>query len=813
MSPDFTMNAHTLTVLEYDALISSVCEYAQSSGGIALLRRLHPNAELEAILAKRPLYQDLIDLRNHPLELPGLRTEELDELLRQVAPEGAVLDGPELVSCLTLLDVSAEVVAFASQRDCQPYQTMQALLAPLDPCNELRQLFNRSLDRDGSILDSASEKLRSLRREAASLEARIQRHLDQMVRSNELDSTLQDHFVTTRNGRYVIPVKRDAKSSIPGIVHDLSNTGQTLFVEPVETLGWGNDLVRTRSEERDEIIRILTDLSARLRSRLDTIMQNQRILAELDAAAAIARWSALNNCELVTFGRHFKLENARHPLLQQQFRRENQGRKVIPLNLDIPNGTKAIAITGSNTGGKTVVLKTVGLLCLAAQSGLPIPAGSGSTLTIFDDVLADIGDEQSLSANLSTFSAHIKNVAEIMQESQHGRKLVLLDEIGGGTDPVEGGAIACGIIGNLAKRNALTIATTHLALVKNFVHAQSNMLNASVRFDVKTLRPEYVLEVGMPGASHAILIAQRLGLPNAVIADAKKMLTEDQRKLEEILTHLEADQRRIATHADKIAGTEAELTAKRDALAAELDSLRSQRRQMLQEAHQQAESLVTNTRREMENLIRGIREQAKNPAPQKPTSASAVPDYSDVRKAIAEKERKLKAGLKIHAEKQKSPLSPQELAVGLRVWVEKMQAHGIIESISARGNKTNVAINGITVTLNASELEHNRDGIDKDPEEPVIKIFRPRTAAPSQVEINLIGMRVEDALNELGPFIDRSVLLRMPELRIVHGFGTGRLRNGIHQWLRNNPSVKSFHLGRDGKEPGGGGCTIVTLNI
>ncbi len=802
------MNTHTLTVLEYDALLASVCEQAQSTGGIALLQRLHPSNDLEVILSKRSLYQDLIDVRNHPLELPGLRTEELGELLRQVAPEGAVLDGPELVSCLSLLDVTAAVVDFAAQRDCQPFKTMLVLLAPLDPCNDLRQIFTRSLDRDGSVLDSASEKLRTLRREAASLEARIQRHLDQMVRSNDLDSTLQDHFVTTRNGRYVIPVKKDAKAAIPGIVHDLSNTGQTLFVEPVETLGWGNDLVRTRSEERDEIIRILTDLSARLRSRLGTIMENQRILAELDAAAAIARWAGLNNCELVSFGRHFKLENARHPLLQQQFRRENKGRKVIPLNLEIPNGTKTIAITGSNTGGKTVVLKTVGLLCLAAQSGLPIPAGSGTTLTIFDDVLADIGDEQSISANLSTFSAHMKNVADILKETRYGRKLVLLDEIGGGTDPVEGGAIACGIIGNLAKCNTLTIATTHLALVKNFVHAQTNMINASVRFDVKTLSPEYILDVGMPGASHALLIAQRLGLPDAVIADAKKMLTEDQRKLEEILTRMEADQRRIANHASKIAGTESELTAKRDALAAELDTLRTQRRQLLKEAHQQAEALVANTRREMENLIRDIREQAKKGKAQE----TQEPDYEAIRKAIAAKERKLKAGLKIHAEKQKHPLTPEELAVGLRVWVEKIQDHGIIESISAKGNKVVVSINGIAVTLNANELERNRDGIDKAPDEPVIKVFRPRTTAESHAEINLIGMRVEDALNELEPFIDRSVLLHMPELRIVHGFGTGRLRNGIHQWLRNNPSVKSFHLGQDGKDPGGGGCTIVTLN-
>ncbi len=798
---------HTLSVLEFSGLIESICEEAQSTTGAAIIRSLQPSNDIDVITRNRSLYADMIAMCNKPLEPPSLRADDIGDILRHVAPEGAVIDGTELIACLSLLDTAAELKAFAASKDAQPFETFQSAVAAIDSCDALRAVLTRSIDRDGSVLDSASDKLRTLRREAAALEFRIQRHLEQMVRSSDNDSALQDHFVTTRNGRYVIPVKRDAKNSLPGIVHDLSNSGQTLFVEPSETLGWGNDLVRTRAEEHDEIIRILTDLSARLRSQLPAITNDQRVLAQLDAAHAIARWAGRNNAELPEFGHHFHLENARHPLLQLQFRKEGKGRTVVPLNLDIPDNIKTIAITGSNTGGKTVVLKTAGLLTLAAQSGLPVTAGPGSKFKIFDNILADIGDEQSIQADLSTFSAHIVNISGIIKNCVNGKSLVLLDELGGGTDPSEGSAIACGIIEALAKRNTVCIVTTHLALVKNYVHSRGDMLNASVRFDVKTLRPEYILDVGRPGASHALLIARRLGLPEYVLATAKRMLSEDQIKLEQVLTKMEADQRKLAGHASRMEGAENEILKKRDDLKKELDELRAQRRKMLEDAHRQAEALVNNTRRDMENLVRELRESAGKANGSQPTPE----ELAAIRAAIAEKERKIQAGLKIHSSKPKQPLANEELTVGRRVWVEKMHAHGVIESISAKGSNATVSINGLQVTLKTAELEKNRDGMDSLPQETVVKITRPRSTVSLSSELNLIGMRAADAIDALSEFIDRAVLQRMPELRIVHGFGTGRLRLAIHEWLRTCPSVKDYRLGTE-KEPGAGGCTIVHLN-
>ena len=801
------MNEHSIRLLEFDKLLEAVTRQAQSEAGARLVRELRPLNDVERIERRRTLYCDMIALRNQPLDFPSLQVEDIGETLRQAAPQGAVVDGVQLVGVLRVLETMHNVRVCVSGKEYQAFVELQRLCKDLDDAPELRQRLQRSLDADGSVLDSASENLRALRRQLGLLETRIQRHLESMVKSGA-DDTLQERFVTVRDGRYVIPIKRDARRNMPGIVHDMSNSGQTLFIEPMETHELGNELAQTRLDERAEVIRILGELSEGVRRHLLSIREGCGILAALDAACAIARWGGINNCEMPVFGKCMKLENARHPLLQMQFREENRGRKVVPLDLEVPRGVRCIAITGSNTGGKTVVLRTVGLLCLMAQSGLPVPAGPGSIFPIYDNVFADIGDEQSIQANLSTFSAHVKNISDILQECRRCRSLVLLDEIGGGTDPVEGGAIACGIIGTLADMNAFSLITTHLALVKNYVHSRGDMLNASVRFNVKSLAPEYILDVGRPGASHAMLIAKRLGMPKEVLELSQQMLSQDQVKLEEVLSRMEQDQHRLAAHANRMAAKENELTSKRDALKNELEELRAQRRQLLMAAHQQADALVDNTRREMENLLRSIREAAPK-ATGVIESERAAKEAEAARAAIADRKRRLQEGMRMHAEKKVAPLKPEEIRVGLRVWVGKMNAHGVVESIFANGSKVTVRINGLAVTMKRDELERNRDGKDREVVEPQFRLSVPRVIGATPSEINLVGMRVEEALDALAAYLDRSAMARMPEVRIIHGFGSGALRNAIQEWLSKNPLVADFHIGRDGKEPGGGGCTIV----
>lgn len=804
------MNDHTYAVLEFDGLLQLISSQAQSAAGAAIIRNTRPQTTLGEIQRRRGLYADMIDLRNSPLDIPSLRCEELDDILREVAPQGAVIGGDDLVACRSLLDNSAEVHAFISRKECLPYEHLRRGAEGLDPCPPLRDALHRSLDHDGSVLDAASDTLRDLRRRAGALEQRIQRHLDSMLRSSEQADALQEKFITIRNGRFVIPVKREARSALPGIVHDLSNSGQTLFVEPNATLPLGNDLVAARAAERDEVRRVLSALSARVREQLAAIRLNQRILAELDAANAVARWALQNRCVLPSFGGYLQLKDARHPLLLAQFRQEEREDDVVPLDLELPRGKKVLAITGSNTGGKTVALKTIGLLVLAAQSGFPVPVGPDSLFTVFEHVLADIGDEQSIEASLSTFSAHINNISGILNAAKQGRSLVLLDELGSGTDPVEGGAIACGILGELARRQALTVATTHLGMVKNYVHSRADMINGAVRFNADTLKPEYRLDVGRPGASHALHIARRLGLPPSVLKAAEDMLSHDHLRLEDMLSRMEADQRKISSRAEKIKDTQEDLTQKRDALKAELDELRKERKKLLHDAHQQASALVDNTRREMENLIRTLREQAKQ-AQSSDAKTAPPPDTNAIRQALNDKARRLQHGLHISSEKPAvRPLPKRQLAPGKKVWIEKLHSHGIIEGFFDDGAKVALDVNGVTFTMKTAELESPREA-DSPPAAPVVKVTQPRVSGNTPSEINLIGQRVEDAIEQLENFLNRSLMARLDEVRVIHGFGTGRLRNGIHSWLRSQPAVAGFRLGKDNADPGGAGCTIVTL--
>jgi DNA mismatch repair protein MutS2 len=487
---------HALEVLGFHQLLEVIGGYVQSSAGARIIQRLRPSPEPEAISRRRALYADLLKLREGSRSLPGLLVEELEDILVRPQPRDAVADGSELLMCGRQLSAVAEVRDFADHPDCAGLEAFLALTSELDDCPQLRQEILRSLDSDGTVLDNASPRLKEIRRSKNETERRLERTLEGLLRNADNADALQDKFVTRRNGRYVIPVKRDAQRAIPGLVHDVSSSGQTIFVEPAETLALGNTVQMLSGEERAEVRRILAALSDGVRRSIDALRRNGRVLAELDAAAAVARWAGDYSCVLPSFGRHLDLRAARHPLLMAQFRRDGGGRNVVPLDITLPRGTRTLAVTGSNTGGKTVALKTVGLLTQAAQSGLPVPVGADSVFEIFQHVLADIGDEQSISENLSTYSGHLRNISTILRVTgDGGRALILLDELGSGTDPLEGGAIACSVLTELASRNTLVFATTHLGVVKNFVHATPGMVNAAVRFNVESLQPEYVLDI------------------------------------------------------------------------------------------------------------------------------------------------------------------------------------------------------------------------------------------------------------------------------------------------------------------------------
>ena len=804
------MNEHSFKVLEYHELLALIAGYTQSQLGADIVQNIRPQSQLTAIQSRRNLYGDLLGMAETSLSLPPLRIDDISQILREVAPDGAVVAGVDLNAVRGVLDVCADLQAFLTKPECLQFSYLQKLAAPLNPCDQLRFDIARSIDSDGAVLDSASPKLRELRRACITTEAKIQRYLDTLVKSNEIGDNAQERFVTMRNGRFVIPIRKDARTSLTGIVHDMSNSGQTMFVEPNETLGWGNDLARLRVEERDEVRRILAVLSGQVRLAADSIRVNQRIIAELDAAAAVARWAVAYGCHFPNFGGYLSLHQARHPLLMAQFRKMGGGRDVVPLDLELPKGTKILAITGSNTGGKTIALKTTGLLALAAQSGLPIPASQDSQFAIYDHILADIGDEQSIEANLSTYSGHISNIASILEETWDGSSLVLLDELGSGTDPLEGGAIACAILAAFIKRKAITITTTHLGMVKNYVQQHPQMTNAAVRFDVNSLKPLFILDIGRPGASYALLTAKRIGMPADILADAEKHLSGEHLRMEEMLAKMEADQKTLAEQARQIEETNRELIQKRDQLRSELDSLRNDRKKLTNEAYQKAQAIVDNTRRDMENLVREIREKAKRKS--NDDNDVQTDEIAKMRDKLADRERRIGEGLRTSSNRPAAPVTADELQVGKKVWIERLNAHGKIVSVSENKKTIIVSVDGVNFTMKAADLQKPTEK-DEPPKPTVVKIVAPIVKGDTSHEINLIGLRVEDALAQLEPFINRSIMARIDEIRVVHGFGTGRLRAGIHEWLRRQPSVRSFHLGREPHDIGGAGCTIVKLRL
>jgi len=801
---------HSRYVLGYSQLLEEIAAYVQSSGGRRRILALRPRTTLPAIQERRGLYEDLMKLESSARGLPPLGAEELSTILVRVQPEDAVLDGGELRLCFAQLQLVWTIRQFLQEPDVLELSCFQKCAQGLDSCDGLRMALLRSIDADGSVLDGASERLRELRRAKAATERHLQRTLEELVHDSSIENVLQDRFVTQRNGRYVVPVKREAQRNLPGLVHDVSSTGQTLFVEPTATLAIGNELSTLAAEEREEVRRILAQLSAGVRENRDALRANGGILDDLDAAGAVARWAGDYSCVLPAFGGFMQLSCARHPLLVSQFRREGQGRKVVPLDLELPNGTSTLAITGSNTGGKTVTLKTIGLLALAAQSGLPVPVGQDSLFTVFQRILADIGDEQSLSENLSTFSGHLSNIGEILREAAgEGRSLVLLDELGSGTDPVEGGAIACAVLKDLSHRNCLTVATTHLGSVKNFVHLTPKMVNGAVRFDLSSLQPEYVLELGRPGASHALAIAKRLGIPGAVLKSAEGFLTGDELQLEELLSRLEKEHRDLAKRNAAVEDARKSAEREREEVKKQLAELKATRKQKLNEAQKEAAALVDNTRRQLENLLREIREAGKRQA----VGASQEKVDGLVAKArqqIAQRQEELTKGLAQTAAKPPvKPLAPKQIEVGKRIWVERLNAHGRITRVDDKKKTLEVDVNGMPFVMKATDIFPEIEP-EAPKKEPRVTIQAPLFSGQTSHEILLVGMRVDDAISRLSQYLNDCVLAHLGEVRVVHGFGTGRLREGIHQFLKAQPYVQSFYLGSNPQE-GGAGVTYVRL--
>lgn len=794
------MDNHALEVLEYGELLKILSEYASTPAGKKQIVSLMPSVTKRKTQPFRALSCELRLLaeEDESWEQPVFDVPE--EILATANRVGSVLAPEELFSVGKLLSVAEKLETYLKREACLGASELQAASAELDSCKWLRERFLRTFDERGGVLDKASSELASLRSGMRRTEHSINRHLETMLKASELEGVAQESFVTVRNARFVIPIKRQMKGRLRGVIHDLSDSGKTVFVEPDTTLPLGNELADLRLQERAEIRRILAALTDSVRAIVPQIRINIRILTCIDVAAAIARWARKYDCEFPRQGSQLQLFKARHPLLDHRFRDTGKGDSLIPLELRLSPEIGVLAITGSNSGGKTVALKTVGLLCLCAHAGLPIPAGEDSTIPLFSDVLADIGDEQSLVENLSTFTGRMTHITDILKKERDGRMLVLLDELGSGTDPLEGGALACSILTRLSEMNALSVVTTHLGVVKTFVHETSGMLNAAMRFNLQSLEPEYVLEVGRPGASHALTIARRIGMPDDVLQRASEMLNSDHLKLESMLEQLEEDQRLASRKEEEAHRTLQDLARNRESLKSELDTLRKERKKLMHDAYRQASGIVENTRSKMEKLLAGIRRSEKE---------EAAEDTRQLRKSIEEQETNINKAIRQTQSKPSRPMNPSELKEGQTVWVEKINGNAVILTLSRDRKKAEVEHGGIRFSIKTSEIGIRDNNAPAPRPETSVKVSVPRSKSRVKSEINLIGRRVDEAVDELELYIDQCLLSGKQEVRIIHGFGSGRLQQGVHDYLKHHARIRTFRLGEQGKDPGGGGATIV----
>jgi DNA mismatch repair protein MutS2 len=732
-------------------------------------------------------------------EPPSVRFENVDDCLKRVRPIGAILDVDDLARVRDQLQATADARKYLTGNACTDYRALASLGEQLHDPAEILTQFRKVFDDELQVRDGASTRLAGIRREIQAIERRIRRRLEKLMHLAGDEDVYQDQYVATRNDRFVVPVRRELKSRVKGIIHDQSNSGATLFIEPDATVEDGNERVRLRLEERDEIRRILGMLSDDVRELSPKIRDAHGALIDYDVWLAVGRWAISCKCRFPTVGSQLVLKEARHPLLYTQFGREHRSDELVPLNLKLHPDCRTLAVTGANTGGKTVVLKTVGLITLMVHAGLPIPVADGSMVPAFDAVFADVGDEQSLAHNLSTFSGHLRNISEILSEVPGKRALVLLDELGSGTDPLEGGALGCAILQHLADVGALTLATTHLGIIKTWVHATEHMTNASVLFNRESLEPEYVLRLGTPGASHALTIARKLQLPASVTDAAENFMGADHKRLETILADIEEEQNSLRLELRDAKAARNKLKREQKELEAETRELREERKRLIRDARQEAAGIVSNTRKEMEKLLRNAGK----------LKGDGKESARELRKTLENRHNNIREGLARTAPKeQELPTDERAPRPGDRVWVDKIKDHAKLVKVS--GKQCLVDLNGMQVQVPLKGVRL-ADQLPPDKSNAATKTTMHKPATQAPFELNLIGKRVDDALRELERAIDRGLVQGVTQMRVVHGFGTGTLRQAIHEYLRDAPGIEAYRLGTPTKDPGGQGATLVTL--
>jgi DNA mismatch repair protein MutS2 len=791
------MDEKSLNTLEFPKIREKLAGYSAFSLSAQLARELLPTSSLEEALERQAQTREARYLLSvNDSVTVGAAKDILPSI--DLAWRNGVLDAAALLDVKNTL-VSARTLTRVFTKSPGMYPSLQKIVEALPPPAGLVDSISRALSDKGEIMDSASPKLASIRSEMGIAHERLLSKLQRLITDPRSAPMLQEALITQRNGRYVVPLRAEYKSKLRSIVHDQSASGATFFVEPLAVVELNNKWRELQLAEQDEERRILADLSSQVGTHAETLRYMVKAIARFDLALMCAKYADDLHAiepELVPVkkgrenhpGTTIRLYQARHPLLDP--------RHVVPVDVDLDEQTFSVVITGPNTGGKTVTLKTVGLLVLMAQSGLQIPALSGSILSIFEDVFADIGDEQSIEQSLSTFSAHITNIARIFNAAGQNT-LVVLDELGAGTDPQEGAALARALLDFLVQRRVPNLVATHYPELKTYAHVTPGVTNASMEFNLKTLRPTYHLMIGLPGRSNALLIAERLGLPAEILTAARSEIHPDELKVDTLLDeiHRQRDIARQARNAAEKARQDAEHM--RVELAGQLEKIEDERLDKLEKAREQAEDELADLKAELDEVRKAL-QKARQPLEQVKSLQQEVENIEDV--------------VQKPVRRQVTP-SPRSdvLQVGEKVRLRSLNLLGKVTSIT--GEMVEVQAGPLRARARLADIQR----LKPDAEETGAEVSQTSTSKPGSfglhaapgMELDLRGQRAEDALEAMRNHIEAAYLAGQPFVRIIHGKGTGRLRQVIRDELKHSPHVRGFETGQESE--GGDGVTIAFM--
>lgn len=794
------MNQKVLKTLEYHKIIEKLTEYAASEPGKRLCRELEPSSDFEEIVQAQAETADAVARVRQKGSVSFAGISDIGGSLKRLEI-GSSLSIHELLAVSSLLTCAARAKNYGRRQESElPDDSLDEMFRALEPLTNVNNEITRCIISEEEVADDASPGLRHVRRQMKITGDRVHTQLNATLNSSR--TMLQDPVITMRDGRYCLPVKAEYKSSFQGMVHDQSATGSTLFIEPMAIIKLNNELRELEIREQKEIEMVLAALSIELVPYVETILINLKLLTKLDFIFARAALARHYNCSMPKFNKngYIHIKDGRHPLLDPK--------KVVPINVYLGKDFDLLIVTGPNTGGKTVSLKTVGLFTLMGQSGLQIPAFDGSELAVFDEVFADIGDEQSIEQSLSTFSAHMTNIVKILEKAD-SHSLCLFDELGAGTDPTEGAALAIAVLSFLHNMKCRTMATTHYSELKVYALTTPGVENACCEFDVETLRPTYRLLIGIPGKSNAFAISQKLGLPDFIIQDAKSRLEEGDEAFEDLLASLEESRVTIEKEREEIASYKSEISRLKSRLEQKEERFDERKDKLIRNANEEAQRILREAKETADHTIRQINKLAQ--------SSGVGKELEAERTKLREKLDKVDKNLSLKNEKgPKKTISPKKLKIGDGVKVLTMNLNGTVSSLPNAKGDLYVQMGILRSLVNIKDLEllnepaisgpgmdlmkKNNTGSGK------IKMSKSFSVSP---EVNLIGMTVDEAIPVLDKYLDDAYLAHLPKVRVVHGRGTGALKAGVHKHLKKLKYVKEFRLGDFGE--GDTGVTIVTF--